>query len=162
VIKKIDDNLSLHYETFFPYSKNMQSQNYKVLIGIGGNLGKSKKRFEKLFNILRKNRQMNILATSPILKNPPFGFFEQPDFYNSLILLETRISPFNFLNYTLYLEKRFGRVRSFKNAPRTLDIDIIFFDFLKIKSLKLTVPHWDWQNRDSVTIPLIYLGRVKK
>ena len=42
------------------------------------------------------------------------------------------------------------------------DIDIIFFDFFKIKSLKLTVPHWDWQNRVSVTIPLIYLGRVKK
>ena len=162
MIKKLYDNLSFHYETFFPYSKNIQTQNYRVLIGIGGNVGNSKKRFEKLFNILRKNRQMNILATSPILKNPPFGFFNQPDFYNSLILLETRISPFNFLNYTLYLEKRFGRVRSFKNAPRTLDIDIIFFDFLKIKSLKLTVPHWDWQNRDSVTIPLIYLGRVKK
>jgi len=63
VIKKINDNLSLHYETFFPYSKNVQSRNYRVLIGIGGNIGNSKRRFEKLFNILTKNRQMNILAT---------------------------------------------------------------------------------------------------
>ena len=65
MIKKINDNLSLHYETFFPYSKNVQSRNYRVLIGIGGNIGNSKRRFEKLFNILENRIKISLPISVP-------------------------------------------------------------------------------------------------
>ena len=59
-----------------------------------------------------------------------------------------------FLAYLLRLEKRFGRKRSFANAPRSLDLDIIFFDNLVINTPKLTLPHPGWHERESVLIPL--------
>ena len=57
------------------------------------------------------------------------------------------------------LETRFGRKRSFQDAPRTLDIDIIFFDNKKIHTKKLIIPHKDWANRESVIIPLKYMTK---
>jgi len=59
-----------------------------------------------------------------------------------------------FLTYLLRLEKRFGRKRSFENAPRTLDLDIIFFDNRIINTKTLQVPHPSWSERESVLIPL--------
>ena len=59
-----------------------------------------------------------------------------------------------FLDYLMRLEKKFGRRRSFANAPRTLDLDIIFFDNRVIKTKKLSVPHPSWSKRESVVIPL--------
>lgn len=163
MIFNISEKLSLHYETFFPFkrvsSKNRKS--FKVLVSIGGNIGNSKRRFQYLFQRIEKNNNFKILETSPILKNPPFGFREQNYFYNSVILLETKLYPQKFLKNILFLEKMFGRKRSFRNAPRTLDIDIIFFDKFKIKSQKLIIPHQDWFNRESVLIPLIKIGELK-
>ena len=72
-----------------------------------------------------------------------------------------KLYPHSFLKRILYLEKRFGRDRAFRNAPRTLDIDIIFFDDFEIATKKLIVPHRDWENRDSVLIPLINLGKFR-
>ena len=57
------------------------------------------------------------------------------------------------------LEKRFARRRSFANAPRTLDLDIIFFDKRVVKSEKLTIPHANWSERQSVLIPLAGLKK---
>jgi 2-amino-4-hydroxy-6-hydroxymethyldihydropteridine diphosphokinase len=150
----------LHYNSLFPFESPHQRRiGFKVLLGIGGNVGDTKRRFIHLFQSLSKISNFKILATSPILKNPPFGYLQQNYFYNAVILLETTLFPNQFLNRILYLEKQFGRKRTFKNAPRTLDIDIIFFDNFKLKTEKLIVPHKDWQNRSSVLIPLINLGR---
>ena len=57
------------------------------------------------------------------------------------------------------LEKKFARKRSFANAPRTLDLDIIFFDDRFINTKKLHIPHISWYQRESVTIPLMELKR---
>ena len=162
MVSKLSDHLSLHYESLFPYRKRgFKNRYFKVLISIGGNIGDSKKRFSSLFQRIERDSQFRILETSPILKNPPFGYTNQDFFFNAVILLETKLYPNSFLKRVLYLEKRFGRERTFQNAPRTLDIDIIFFDNFKIKSRNLIVPHRDWQNRDSVLIPLITLGEFR-
>jgi 2-amino-4-hydroxy-6-hydroxymethyldihydropteridine diphosphokinase len=89
-----------------------------------------------------------------ILKNPPFGFVDQDDFFNSIIVLKVNMQPHVFLAYLMRLEKRFARKRSFANAPRTLDLDILFFDNRTITTSKLTVPHPSWSKRESVVIPL--------
>jgi 2-amino-4-hydroxy-6-hydroxymethyldihydropteridine diphosphokinase len=108
---------------------------------------------------MESDRRFLIRKTAPILKNPPFGYIEQEDFYNSLILIETDLYPQQLLKILLSVEKIFGRKRSFKNAPRTLDIDIIFFGNERLKSNHLTLPHSRWIERDSILIPLYYLGK---
>jgi 2-amino-4-hydroxy-6-hydroxymethyldihydropteridine diphosphokinase len=156
---ELSKTLSLHFTPHFPYSVPKRDRDsFKVLVSIGGNIGDTKRRFEKLFWRVKSDRNLRILETAPMLKNPPFGYLEQDDFFNSLILLETKLRPKAFLRRVLYLEKRFGRERTFKNAPRTLDIDIIFFGDFKIKSRDLTVPHQHWHERESVIIPLMHLG----
>jgi len=160
LMKKIlTDKLSLHYQTFFPHKRSGGKMRTKVLLSIGGNIGNTERRFKKLFNYLEQDRRFFIIKTAPILKNPPFGFTDQDDFYNSLIVVETDLYPQKLLKTVLAIEKIFGRKRSFKNAPRTLDIDIIFFGTTKLKSKHLVLPHNKWIERDSILIPLSYLGK---
>jgi len=125
------------------------------VVGIGGNVGDVRRRFERLFIILRKDKRVSLVKTSLILKNPPFGYTNQDDFFNSILVLKTSMQPKVFLRYLLRLEKKFGRKRTFANAPRTLDLDIIFFDNRKINTKDLIVPHPFYAQRESVMIPLV-------
>lgn len=130
------------------------SKRYRVTVGIGGNVGDVKRRFEHLLVEIKRDKRVELSQTSLILKNPPFGFIDQDDFFNSIIVLQVSMQPLEFLDYLMRLEKKFSRKRSFANAPRTLDLDIIFFDNRVIKTDRLTVPHVDYSNRESVVIPL--------
>lgn len=160
----IDKSMKLYFYNNFPYrSKSKNSQyTYTVTLGIGGNIGNMKRRFDKLFARLNNDRRFNIIGTSPLLKNPPFGYLDQDDFLNGIIKLQTNLSPRNVLKATQALELRFGRKRSFKDAPRTLDLDIIFMTkkgrpvFVDEEDLK--IPHPQYKQRESVTIPLEYIN----
>jgi len=158
--RSLGKNLSTFSGLRFPYiSKKHTSLRYEVTVGIGGNLGDVKHRFEHLFYHIKRDKRVDIIRTSLILKNPPFGFKDQDDFFNSIIVLQTDMQPVAFLDYLMRLEKKFGRTRSFANAPRTLDLDIIFFDNRVINLPKLQVPHPSWSKRESVIIPLAGLIR---
>jgi len=135
------------------------SHRYSVTVGIGGNVGDVKRRFEHLFIYLKKDKRVELVRTSLILKNPPFGFTDQDDFFNSIIVLRTSMQPVSFLDYLMRLEKKFARKRSFANAPRTLDLDIIFFDNRVVNLPKLQIPHKEWFKRESVLIPLMDINR---
>ena len=126
----------------------------RELLGIGGNIGDVVRRFEHLFYYLKRSSLLRIIETAPIVKNTPFGYTEQEEFYNSLILVETFLSPRALLRYVLRVEKVFGRKRLFKDGPRTLDIDIIFYENVKMETKELTLPHPGWRERESVLIPL--------
>ncbi len=158
--KKINSELTLFFNSLYPYvSKQKSLKKNFVTIGIGGNTGDVAKRFKKLFRALDNDSRFTIVQTSPILKNPPFGYLEQDDFFNALIVLKTDLSPFAALKEFQRYENRFKRVRSFQDAPRTLDIDIIFFNNEKIDTKDLVVPHKGYKDRDSVQIPLKFLTR---
>ena len=156
--KILNKNLTLFYTSNFPkkFSYN-SSKKHTVTIGIGGNIGNTKTIFDKLLLYLRNDTRFDLLITSPLLLNPPFGFLEQNHFLNGIIALKTNLAPNDFLKNMQRLEKRLGRKRSFQDAPRTLDIDIIFFDDKKINTQNLIIPHKDWANRESVIIPLKHL-----
>ena len=157
--KKINERLSLFYIHNFPFLNIYRKKfPHKATLGIGGNIGDVKRNFKKLFKLLNQNRDILVVATSPILKNPPFGYLNQPYFYNGVIHIYTKMNPKKLLKYLLKLERRFKRKREFKNAPRTLDLDIIFFDDKKIDTKELKVPHPKWKERVSVTIPLKLSG----
>jgi len=148
---------ALYFDTLFPsQSKKKSLFAHRAVIGIGGNLGNVKQRFKRLILWLRKHPLIHVKQSAPIFENPPFGFLTQPNFYNTIVELETNLTPRKLLHFLLQTEKRFGRVRTFKNAPRTLDLDIIFYDDLNYKDKLLQIPHPQWNNRDSVLIPLSY------
>ena len=152
--------MQFFYDRFFPI-KTKQNKNYKyqTVVGIGGNEGDVRKRFRNLYMYMSRSLLVSVSETSPVLKNPPFGFLDQDDFYNAVMVIRTSLSPKAFLKFLLHVEKIFGRKRSFKNAPRTLDLDLIFFEDVKIKSDFLIVPHPQWNKRESVVLPLLNLKR---
>jgi 2-amino-4-hydroxy-6-hydroxymethyldihydropteridine diphosphokinase len=153
--RKLGKNLLSLHSLHFPFStKSKTSLPYEVTLGIGGNIGDVRRRFEHLFFFLKRDKRLELVRTSLILKNPPFGYIEQEDFFNSIIVLKTAMQPREFLSYLHRVEKRFGRRRSFANAPRTLDLDILFFDNRIVKTEDLTIPHASWSERESVVIPL--------
>ena len=161
--KILSTDLTLFYTSNFPrVFNNSSNKKYIVTIGIGGNIGDTKKLFDKLLLSLSNNNHFDLIMTSPLLLNPPFGFLEQNSFLNGIITLNTNLSVNEFFKITQRLEKRFGRKRSFQDAPRTLDIDIIFFDNKKINTKKLIIPHKDWANRESVIIPLNYMKKINQ
>ena len=152
--RRLNDKLVIYKSLRFTYKKSFFKHKHQATIGIGGNVGDVKRRFKHLYFELQRDKRVELVQTSLILKNPPFGFVDQDDFFNSIIVVRTSMTARVFLDYLLRLEKKFGRKRSFANAPRTLDLDIIFFDKLVINTKKLTLPHPSWSQRESVLIPL--------
>ena len=150
--------LSWQRSRFFPFLKKSQKR-YKhiAVIGIGANIGDAKRRFDRVFRYFLNSSCLYIKETSPILKNPPFGYLEQNDFLNAVMIVQTSLSPNELLRFLQHTEKIFKRQRSFKNAPRTLDLDIIFFDSIKIMQNRLIIPHPKWSERISVVLPLLTL-----
>ncbi len=140
--------------TFFPAKIKKSIKKNIALIGIGCNVGNCIRRFKKLYLFLSDHPKIDIIQTSIIYKNPPFGYLDQPDFYNSVLIVKTDFSPYELLNFLMYVEKKFGRIRSFKNAPRTLDLDIILYNNVKVNTEKLKIPHPFFKKRDSVLVPL--------
>ncbi len=155
--KKIDQKNLLIRSKHYPIYIGSYKKNHMALLGIGGNIGDVVRRFEYLYNFLLKSPLVSIIETSPILRNPPFGYTKQDDFHNALIAISTNMTAMKLLRYILRVERHYGRKRSFANAPRTLDIDIIFYDNCNIKKPSLDIPHLHWKERDSVTIPLGYM-----
>ena len=152
---KLDKNNTLYFQKNYPYrSKKKSSKPFQSTLGIGGNIGDVRRRFNHLFFYLQKSPFLEIVETSPILKNPPFGYLEQDEFYNALIIVKSCLRPKALLRYILRVEKKFGRKRSFADAPRTLDIDMIFYEDEVMNTTELILPHHAWYERESVTIPL--------
>ncbi len=157
--KRLDDALTLITTPLYPYrgGGDRRGRAHRVLLGIGGNIGDTVRRFSHLFWYLQRSGRVRIVETSPILKNPPFGYTQQADFYNALILVETRLTPKALLRSILHTEKRFGRKRTFADGPRTLDIDMIYYEGVSMQTDRLVLPHPGHQRRDSVQIPLGYM-----
>ena len=151
--KRIDTKNTLIKTRTYPCRFQSKS-GHQVLLGVGGNIGDVIRRFDHLLYYLKRSTLVRVLETAPILKNPPFGYMDQEDFYNSLIRIETFLSPKALLRYVLRVEKTFGRKRLFKDGPRTQDIDIIFYENRTIETKELTLPHPGWRERESVLIPL--------
>ena len=158
--KKLNENHTLIFTPHFPYTPNSRG-GHRALLGIGGNIGDVLRRFEQLLVYFKRSFFVHVIETAPILKNPPFGYTEQNDFYNSLLLVETQLTPKALLRYVLRVERLFGRQRSFQDAPRTLDIDIIFYENVKMDTKALTLPHPGWKQRTSVLVPLSHMRKAR-
>ena len=121
---------------------------------LGSNLGNRSKNLTNAKTEISSLSTTKILQESEIYKSPAYGPIEQPFFFNLALEVETRFSPLTLLEHLQKIEKKLKRKKDSHMKPRTIDIDIIFFDDEKIETHLLKVPHYDWQNRDFFINPL--------
>ena len=95
-----------------------------------------------------------LLRISSLYQTAPWGKTDQADFLNQVLLIETAMSPQDLLKAILSIEENLGRKRSVKNAPRTIDIDILFYDRLILEVPGLCIPHPQISERRFVLEPL--------
>ena len=127
-----------------------------VYIGIGSNLGNRINNIEKAKYFLKMNG-INILKTSSYYETLSWPDSNNPKFINIVIQSNTFISPKKFLEIFNTIEKKLGRKKSFKNSPRTCDIDIISYKN-KIISGDIIIPHERMSKRSFVLIPLFEIA----
>jgi len=127
-----------------------------VYLALGSNLGDRKANMEEALRRL-ETRGIKLIARSSFLETAPYGVSDQPPFMNCAAKCETKLSPAGLIAAALGVENDMGRVRERRWGPRNIDIDVIFYDDLVIKTQELTVPHYDMHNRDFVLGPLCEL-----
>ena len=125
----------------------------KAYLLIGGNMG------DRLANLSNAKEAIQeqvgvIKKISAIYETAAWGLEDQPSFLNQALLLETNFDPIDLLNHLLKIEIQMGRIRNLPLGPRTIDLDIIFFNDQIIASDKLTIPHPQMQKRNFVLTPL--------
>ena len=132
----------------------------KAYLLIGGNTGDR----ERSLSDARKGigqRCGKLVAQSSVYETAAWGLELQPAFLNQAIEIETSLSAQNLLQEILQIEQDLGRIREVKYGPRTIDIDILFFNDAVIKTTGLTVPHPEMQVRRFVLLPLAEIAANK-
>ncbi len=149
------DALCVVKSAVFPMRRRERG-NFKnlYLLGLGGNLGDVGRRFERFYRVLQSDTRFFVAQNSLILKNKPFGFLRQENFLNAVMLVQSSLAPLALLKIMQRAELRFGRKRSFKNAPRTLDVDILYASAKVRPDGGLALPHPGANERISVVLPL--------
>ena len=126
----------------------------KAVLSLGTNIGDRRQNLLEALDSLRLLPKTELLKVSPIYETEPWGYKEQDSFFNCAALLETGLSPKALLGACLGIEAAMGRVRSFKNGPRIIDIDLLLYEGFTSDEEELTVPHRFIKERDFVLVPL--------
>jgi 2-amino-4-hydroxy-6-hydroxymethyldihydropteridine diphosphokinase len=124
----------------------------RVFLGLGSNLGDREANFKEA--IKRLSTSVNIDKVSSIYESEPVGYSEQPLFLNMVVSGNTRLEPVQLLEFVKKIEKEMGRVPSFRNAPRPVDIDILFYDNSVVDLPMLIIPHAGLEERSFVLVPM--------
>jgi 2-amino-4-hydroxy-6-hydroxymethyldihydropteridine diphosphokinase len=101
---------------------------------------------------------VRVLAESHVYETPPWGYADQPAFLNMAVRTETDLEPEALLGYLKQLEAQLGREPSFRNGPRRIDLDILFYDDLVLDESSLSIPHPRLHERAFVLVPLADLA----
>ncbi len=124
-----------------------------VYILTGGNLGDRLTNLQEA-KLYLANETGNIVKSSSIYETEAWGNNNQPDFYNQVHIISTKLSAEELMEKILKIEEEMGRVRTVKNASRIIDIDILFFNLDIINIKNLVIPHAEISNRRFVLTPL--------
>ncbi len=123
-----------------------------IYIALGTNLGNRPANLRSA--IASFSPTLEIIHESTIYETPPWGYTDQPAFLNMVVKAKTRLEPYMLLSYLKEKEKTLGRVKNFRNGPRHIDLDILFYDTLVLNEEKLTLPHPRLHERAFVLVPL--------
>ena len=125
----------------------------KTYLLLGSNMGNSRQQLAAAQKYIEKTIGC-ISRRSSRYQTAAWGKTDQPDFLNQVIIVETELTANDTMQAILSIEKKMGRLRTVKNAPRIIDIDILLFNKEIIESTALGIPHPQLQNRRFVLIPL--------
>ena len=127
-------------------------------ICLGSNLGRKKANIRRAVKLLNKNKDIKILKISSLYETEPVGYVKQDWFVNSCLKAETNLSPRQLLKTLKDIEKKLKRKKKFiRWGPRTLDMDILLYNNLRLKTKDLVIPHPEMHKRTFVLIPLMEL-----
>ena len=124
-------------------------------IGLGSNIGDPVARLSSALEDLSRMPETLLDARSSFYRSAPVGYPGQPDFVNAVVRIETSLAPADLLEALLSIERAHGRERRFRDAPRTLDLDLLLFEAQRIATASLTVPHPRMHQRAFVLQPLL-------
>lgn len=125
-----------------------------AIIALGSNLENPAEQVRAALAQIARLPKTALQAASSLYVSAPVGYTDQPDFINAVCRVETELSAAELLDCLQSLEQAFGRMRSFRNAPRTLDLDIIDYAGEPSEDERLTLPHPRAHERSFVMLPL--------
>lgn len=120
-------------------------------------MGNSKAMLSKAVRFI-ENKIGVVTRQSGLYATAAWGNTNQPEFLNQVLIIATKLSALQTMQTILSIEKKMGRIRTIKNAPRIIDIDILFFNKEIIEAAQLSIPHPQIQNRRFVLVPLNQLS----
>lgn len=123
-------------------------------IGLGANLNDPAAQIVQAFDELDRIAGTRLVARSSLYASAPVGYVDQPDFINAVAQLKTTLAPRALLTALLEIEQRHGRERVFRNAPRTLDLDLLLYGAAHFHEDHLSLPHPRLTERAFVLLPL--------
>jgi len=127
-----------------------------AFIALGTNLGDRSANLRAALAALPPD--VRVLAESHVYETPPWGYTDQPAFLNMAIRADTDLEPEALLGYLKQLEAQLGREPTFRNGPRRIDLDILFYDDLVLDESGLSIPHPRLHERAFVLVPLADLA----
>jgi 2-amino-4-hydroxy-6-hydroxymethyldihydropteridine diphosphokinase len=122
-------------------------------VALGANLGDAVATVQQALRNVADLPDTQLFKASSLYRSAPFEA-QGPDFINVVALIHTQLSPMALLHALQSLELKSGRERPYKNAPRTLDLDLIFYGDVALATPELTLPHPRWHERAFVLQPL--------
>lgn len=161
LVRSVDIEIKKPYA---PIAMEFESVSVKInrgwhtaALSVGSNMGDKRAYIEAAVSRLRESGMIRNVAVSELITTEPYGYTEQDEFLNGAVTLETLYSPDTLLEFLHELENQAERKREIHWGPRTLDLDIVFFDDEVIHKPHLIIPHPDMHNRDFVLKPLAEL-----
>lgn len=129
----------------------------RAFVGLGANIGNPRKQLQDALQELGALPNTRVTATSSFYRSAPVGYLDQPEFLNAVVQLDTGLAPQSLLETLQQIERHHGRERSFANAPRTLDLDLLLYGDSFLETPGLTLPHPRMHERAFVLQPLLEL-----
>lgn len=126
----------------------------RAVLGLGANLGDARATLRSAVDALGLLPHTTVTAVSSVYQTAPVGYTDQPDFHNIVVTVETALTPHALLGGCLGIEAALGRVRTFRNAPRVVDVDLLLYEGYAEATEELTVPHPRMMERAFVLVPL--------
>ncbi len=135
-----------------------ESMREMAFIGLGSNMGDPAENLRSAIKRINCSPDINVISNSSLYRSSPVGIIDQPDFVNAVCKVSSSIGPESLLKLLLSIEVEFGRVRSVRNGPRVLDLDVLLFGDIRYSSYDVDIPHPRMFDRVFVLKPLLEIA----
>lgn len=126
----------------------------RAWLSLGANIGDPPAQLAEAIRLLDAHPNIEVVKQSSVIATKPWGKTDQPDFANMAAEVETDLEPIDLLHVALDTEREMGRVRHEVWGPRLIDVDIIAYERIEMRTGRLTLPHPHAHSRDFVLVPL--------